>query len=59
MGSYVLVLMLVAGFDENAVALEKVDGFTSLKQCQFAAKVYEDAQPLTAYRSRAVCLEVK
>lgn len=51
--------MLVAGWDENAVSITTVEGFTSLQACQQAGKMFEKADSSTAYRNKFTCLEVK
>jgi hypothetical protein len=56
---FVLVMMIYAGWDENALAINKVEGFTSAKACQQAGQVFQSMKNGTAYRSEFVCLEVK
>ncbi len=56
---FVLVMLVYAGWDENAVAIQSVDGFSSLQFCQAAGEVYKTMPNGTAYRNEFVCLEVK
>lgn len=56
---FVLILMFLSKFDENALALDTVEGFTSIQSCQKAGQVFEGAKSSTAYRTQFVCVEVK
>lgn len=56
---FVLVMMIYAGWDENALAINTVEGFSSAQACQVAGQAFKNMPNGTAYRNEFVCLEVK
>ena len=56
---FALVMLVYAGWDENAVTMNVVDGFSSVQACQVAGQAFKNMSNGTAYRNEFVCLEVK
>ena len=56
---FVLVMLVYAGWDENALAINTVEGFSNRQYCEVAGQTFKNMPNGNAYRNEFICLEVK